>query len=215
MNIFYVYFYLRSTDSDVAGKGTPYYVGKGKDNRAYVKHGKIPIPKHKNDIILVEQNLTEIQAFILERYYIRWFGRKDNDSGILLNKTDGGEGVSGRNPWNKGKKNVQIAWNKGMTKENNPEFYEKIKKYTGKNVLEGKSYDEIHGIEKSNELKLMRSEVFKNAAINRKVYYCDVCDMNIKGTMNWDRHLTSKKHKNYEDLLNNSRSVNNLNSHPL
>jgi len=90
---YYVYFYLRSKDSETAKAGTPYYVGKGKGNRRYNEHiWHIP-PKDKTKNILVEQNLTELQAFILERYYIRWFGRKDLGKGILRNKTDGGEGV--------------------------------------------------------------------------------------------------------------------------
>lgn len=94
MSIYYVYFYLRSKDSKTAKAGTPYYVGKGKQKRAHEKHKNVPIPKDKSRIILVEQDLTELQAFILERYYIRWFGRKNNGTGILLNRTDGGEGVS-------------------------------------------------------------------------------------------------------------------------
>lgn len=71
MNIYYVYFYLRSKDSKTAKAGTPYYVGKGKGKRATENHIWHRPPKDKSKIILVEQNLTELQAFILERYYIR------------------------------------------------------------------------------------------------------------------------------------------------
>jgi len=52
MDIYYVYFYLRSKESKTAKAGTPYYVGKGKGNRCVEKHHKgIPVPKNKDKII--------------------------------------------------------------------------------------------------------------------------------------------------------------------
>jgi len=85
---FYVYAYIRKSN------GQPYYIGKGTKARLIAKH-KINIPKDHRYIIVLEENLTEIGAVALERRYIKWYGRKDNGTGILRNMTDGGEGVSG------------------------------------------------------------------------------------------------------------------------
>lgn len=89
MIIYYVYAYVRE-DS------TPYYIGKGKDRRAYQSHkrsnGADLLPKDKSKIVMLHENLSEQEAFDLEKNLILEYGRKDLGTGILQNMTEGGEG---------------------------------------------------------------------------------------------------------------------------
>jgi hypothetical protein len=89
-NIFYVYAYLRSTDN------TPYYIGKGKGNRAWSKTHNVTVPTDKSKIVLLQENMSDSEAKELEIKLISEFGRKDLGTGILRNLTNGGEGCSGR-----------------------------------------------------------------------------------------------------------------------
>ena len=89
MNDFYTYAYLREDK-------TPYYIGKGSWRRIYENKGRpCGRPKDISRVIFLKQNLTEEEAFRHEIYMIAVFGRKDLGTGILYNRTDGGDGSSG------------------------------------------------------------------------------------------------------------------------
>jgi group I intron endonuclease len=85
-----VYFYLREDK-------TPYYIGMGKRERPFAKHlhreGRGDFkPKNRDLILIVHENLSQREAFDLEVFYIKFYGKKC-DGGILINLTDGGEGA--------------------------------------------------------------------------------------------------------------------------
>jgi hypothetical protein len=93
---FYTYAYIRASDSLTAHAGTPYYIGKGSGRRAWLKaKGEVSPPEDKSLIVILESNLTEVGALAIERRLIAWYGRVDLGTGILRNKTDGGDGVCG------------------------------------------------------------------------------------------------------------------------
>ena len=95
LKIYYVYQYLRQYTSANAPAGSPYYTGKGNDRRAFDNRHSVPVPKDRDRIVFVAESMNEADAFQLEMLLISLHGRKDIGTGILGNRTDGGEGASG------------------------------------------------------------------------------------------------------------------------
>jgi hypothetical protein len=126
-NKFYVYGHYTS------GSDTPFYIGKGKDKRAYEVYGR---SKEWNQVLdnrelvvkFIEGNLTEDVALEKEKYYIKLYGRKDIGAGILVNKTDGGDGISGQIYTEDRRKKISLSAKRSLV--------ERIGEVKAKEVLE-------------------------------------------------------------------------------
>jgi hypothetical protein len=167
MNIYYVYQYLREKDSTTAPAGTPYYIGKGKGNRIKSKHS-VYVPKNNHLIEIVYSGLTECDAHILECKLIHLYGRKDLGTGILHNRTNGGEGLSGfshteqtkqklRKPHTEEHKRKISKSCKGISKIMTDDHKNKVQKWKDENV-KGKSYIDLYGADKAKQLRTKISE---------------------------------------------------------
>ena len=86
--MYYTYAYLREDR-------TPYYIGKGTGNRAYVSHkrknGADFRPKLASQILILKNFESEEEAYRHEKYLIFLYGLKINN-GLLINMTNGGDG---------------------------------------------------------------------------------------------------------------------------
>ena len=147
---FYVYLYLdprkpgKYIFSSYIFEYEPFYVGKGKKDRAYLhlkenrqnphfnrKIKKIQQETGNNPIIIkYQENLLECNALKLETDMISAIGRHNLNKGPLCNLTNGGEGISGYK-WTIEQKEIlkkasphNPAWNKGSF------GYKKMKKYS-------------------------------------------------------------------------------------
>jgi hypothetical protein len=118
-NDYYTYAYLRED-------GTPYYIGKGKGDRAFRNRGRAVSTPPRDRILLLKTGLTEEEAFQHEIYMIALYGRKDLGTGILYNFSDGGEGSS--NPSEEIRRKIGKAWKgKARSEETKRKLSEALK----------------------------------------------------------------------------------------
>ena len=125
---YYTYAYLREDR-------TPYYIGKGTGKRIYSTNRRVKPPKNKSRIILLKQNITEQEAFKHEIYMIAVLGRKDLGTGILYNRTDGGDGSSGWVPSEETRKRIGAANKKSLKGKKIPEEVKQKQSNTWKEKL--------------------------------------------------------------------------------
>ena len=67
---------------------TPYYVGRGTQQRPFQRHnGTASCPKDKSRILVLYNNIGFLSSCAIEIFWIAVYGRKDLGTGILNNKT--------------------------------------------------------------------------------------------------------------------------------
>jgi len=88
-----VYQHRKNSDNTV------FYVGIGKqEKRAYEKYGRGShwdrvVTKYGYNVEITHRGINWEEAKSIEKYLISFYGRIDLGNGVLVNKTDGGDGT--------------------------------------------------------------------------------------------------------------------------
>ena len=82
MNEYFVYIYLSTND-------VPYYIGMGKRKRIMRWHNYVNVPNDWDSILMI-RNLSQEEAWNLEKVLIKAIGRECLNEGLLKNLAQGG-----------------------------------------------------------------------------------------------------------------------------
>ena len=176
----YVYKHTRNDTNDV------FYIGIGKyEKRAFSHSGR---NRHWHNIVnkfgysveIIESNLEWEEACELEKYWIKFYGRRDLNEGTLVNMTDGGDGQIGRIATDDFKLKLKIS-NTGKVLSD--KHKDKISK-----ALIGKILSDEHKLNLSKSLMgKPHSEIHKSKI-----------SKSMKGKMAGDKHPNFNKHLSEE-----------------
>jgi hypothetical protein len=91
---YYVYAHRRNDT------GNRFYIGKGRLRRAWLVNGRGThwariVARHGYTVEILSSGLSEKEAVEKEKELIAAHGRANVGTGLLINKTDGGDGISG------------------------------------------------------------------------------------------------------------------------
>lgn len=190
----YVYKHTRHDTNEV------FYIGIGKYlKRAYSKRYRnshwINITNKVDwSVDIIEYNLSWEEACEREKYWIKFYGRRDLNEGTLVNMTEGGEGVKGHSDELKDRlRNINLG--KSLSNDHKNKISSSMK---------GKILTEVHKKSLSNSLKGKNhsDEHKKNISLSMKG------KMKGKNNPNYGKHLNedtkekiSIKAKNRQKLI--------------
>jgi prophage tail gpP-like protein len=167
----FLYFHINSFTEEV------FYVGIGNIMRPYRKTNRSVfwnniVKKFGYKVVIVDEFETWEQAAEKEKYYISFYGRRDKNTGSLVNLTDGGEGTVGMatHP-NKGKPMseasklkmiaTKLAQNRKSTKEQRQKISDKLRGRVFSEETKKKNSQSLKGRKLSEETKKKISEAAK------------------------------------------------------
>ncbi len=157
---FYVYLHRKRTNGEV------FYVGKGKDKRAWSSFGRNELWKRTADkygwyVEIVEKDLQSWYAFELEQDLIALYGRRDLGHGTLTNMSDGGDGPS--NLSKEAIEKIKLA-NKGLKCYKADHNIYKLYNVETKEIFEGKR------VEFENQFGIKIGRLFTKKATNNYIH---------------------------------------------
>ena len=155
--------------------GTPLYIGKGKENRpldhyspkatSYIANKLRKVGHSQTVIKKLYEGLSSNEAYRLEEQLIMQYGRKDIGTGILYNRSNGGEGSRGhRMPADSIERLRQLNLGKKLSDETKAKL---SKMFAGRSVSWGnKIKTALTGTEHTDERKLNQSLAAKRRHTN-------------------------------------------------
>lgn len=164
MNKFCIYRHIRLDTNKV------FYIGIGDLKRPYHKHQRNNywnniITKTDYEIQILKSNLNWEDAKELEQILISFYGRKDLKTGILVNMTDGGDGINNYKHTEKSKLKMSIS---KLGKKQKRESIEKMIKNRYRKVINIKTGEIFNNIQEVAELLKINQRTLRS----RLIGYC-------------------------------------------